>query len=94
MMSMTPVPPCLPEANQKSFTSIRPSVPRMRRTFSCSSETEQETSAMMPPGKPRTADAHSSTPDLPRCATPATFTGSRNGLPFAAPATSRAMETG
>ncbi len=48
----------------------------------------------MPPEKPRTAEAHSSTPLCPMCATPATFSGSRNGLPVAAPATSRAIETG
>ena len=49
---------------------------------------------MMPFGKCSTAAAHSSTPDWPRCAAPATLSGSRNGLPAAAPAISRAIETG
>ena len=93
-MLIAPVPPCLPEANQKDFTSILPSVPKMRSIASCSSDTEQDTSATIPPGKPSTAEAHSSTPVLPRCPAPATLRGSRNGFPFAAPAISRAIETG
>ena len=67
-MSILPVPPSLPPANQKSATSMRPFVPRMRSTLSWSSEMLQETSATMPPGKCSSAEAHSSTPDWPRCA--------------------------
>ena len=52
---MVAVPPCLPPANQNWSISIRPCVPKIRRTLSCASETEQETSAMMPFGKCSTA---------------------------------------
>ena len=91
---MRPMPPSWPEANQKSATSSRPSVPRTRSTLSWASETEQETSAMMPFGKVRIAAAHSSTPVRPSQAVPATLTGSRNGLPATAPAIRRAIDTG
>ena len=93
-MWISPVPPSLPPANQKSLTSMRPLVPRMRSTLSWSSEMLQDTSATMPEGKRSTADAHSSTPDWPRCAVPATCSGSANGSPTAAPAISRAIDTG
>ncbi len=66
----------------------------MRSVLSCWAMMEQETSAMMPFWNFKTAEAHSSTPDCPRCATPETFSGSRNGLPSTAPAISRAIETG
>ena len=93
-MSIFPMPPSRPPPNQKSATSMRPVVPKMRSTLSCSTATEQDTSATMPPGKRSTAEAHSSTPVCAEMATPATLSGSRNGLPAAAPAISRAMETG
>ena len=58
------------------------------------SDTEHATSATMPFGNCSTAEAHSSTPVSPRCATPFTTSGSRNGSPAAAPAISRAIDTG
>jgi hypothetical protein len=81
-----------PLTNQKSGTSMRPVVPMMRSTLSCCTEIEQLTSARMPLSNFSTAEAHSSVPASPRCATPCTVTGSRKGFPAAAPAMSRAID--
>src|SRR6266481_3743563 len=52
-----------------------------------------ETCATMPLGKPRVAAVQSSTPSLGcRWPAPETESGSKNGLPSAAPATSRAID--
>ena len=77
---MLPTPPFWPPANQEILDLDPALVPKMRSILSWVSEIVQETSAMMPPGNFSSAEAHSSTPVLPRCATPATFTGSAKGL--------------
>ena len=67
----------------------------MRSTLSSlAHRPRSDTWAMMPFSNCSTADAHSSVPLGSRWATPETLTGSRKGLPAAAPAMKRAIETG
>ena len=93
-ITISAVPPCRPVQNHGDLTSSQPVVPKTRTVLSCATMTLPETSARMSFGNCRTAEAHSSTPVAPRWATPATFTGSRNGFPATVPAISRAIETG
>ena len=56
--------------------------------------TPVRTLALRPPGKVRSATAHSSIPVGPRVPRPVTVVGSSTGCPVAAPMIARAYETG
>ncbi|MCY1550000.1 hypothetical protein D9M68_862120 [compost metagenome] len=73
---------------------MRPSEPWMRSTLSRLIMTAQETWATMPFSKLSTAAAQSSVPSALSVAVPRTLIGSAKGLPMAAPAMKRAIDTG
>nr|WP_245639348.1 hypothetical protein [Rubellimicrobium mesophilum] len=86
--------PALRPGTQGFGSVIVPSVPSTTTVFSIARRVAQATSAVIPPGKVSSAKATSSTRVCPSTPEPFTVSGSANGLPDAAPAISRAADTG